>query len=143
VYSSKGWHIIMERLSYACICNEFLIKRLVFFPSSPSKFIANQINKRNTPNKKGDNRLHNIWLASFINIWFDAIITRMGCMNSAIFPFKLIAIQTQFTHLLDQIRSESSQIICLNLREFKQVIVRYHLWDPLDQIKIRLSNHLI
>jgi hypothetical protein len=36
----------------------------------------------------------------------------------------------------------SSTIICLNLREFGRVIVRDHLWDSPDQIKIGLSNHL-
>jgi hypothetical protein len=38
--------------------------------------------------------------------------------------------------------SGSTQIICLNLREFGQVIVRDHLWDTPDQIKIELVNHL-
>jgi hypothetical protein len=36
----------------------------------------------------------------------------------------------------------SSTIICSNLREFRQVIVRDHLWDPPDQLKIELLNHL-
>jgi hypothetical protein len=36
----------------------------------------------------------------------------------------------------------SSTIICSNLREFRQVIVRDHLWDPPDQLKIELFNHL-
>jgi hypothetical protein len=36
----------------------------------------------------------------------------------------------------------SFTIICLNLREFGYVIVRDHLWDPHDQIKIGLPNHL-
>jgi hypothetical protein len=35
-----------------------------------------------------------------------------------------------------------STIICSNLREFGQVIMRDHLYDPPDQIKIELSNHL-
>jgi hypothetical protein len=34
----------------------------------------------------------------------------------------------------------SSQIIYLNLREFKKMIVRYHLWDTPYQIKFRLPN---
>jgi hypothetical protein len=38
--------------------------------------------------------------------------------------------------------SGSSTIICSNLKQFGQVIVRDHLWDPLDQIKVGLSNHL-
>jgi hypothetical protein len=33
-------------------------------------------------------------------------------------------------------------IIYLNLKEFEHVIVRDHLWDLFDQIKIRLSNYL-
>jgi hypothetical protein len=36
----------------------------------------------------------------------------------------------------------SSTIICLNLREFRQVIMRDHLWNPPDQLKIGLPNHL-
>jgi len=36
----------------------------------------------------------------------------------------------------------SSIIICLNLREFRQVIMRDHLWNPPDQLKIGLPNHL-
>jgi hypothetical protein len=35
-----------------------------------------------------------------------------------------------------------SIIICWNLREFEQVIVRDHLRDPPDQTKIGMSNHL-
>jgi hypothetical protein len=35
-----------------------------------------------------------------------------------------------------------SIIICPNLREFEQIIVRDHLWNSPDQIKIRLSNYL-
>jgi hypothetical protein len=37
----------------------------------------------------------------------------------------------------------SSTIICPNLREFEQVIVRDHLWNLPDQIKIKLFNHLL
>jgi hypothetical protein len=36
----------------------------------------------------------------------------------------------------------SSTIICPNLREFRQVIMRDHLWNPLNQLKIGLPNHL-
>jgi hypothetical protein len=36
----------------------------------------------------------------------------------------------------------SFQIICSNLREFRQVIVRDNLWDPPYQLKIRLSSDL-
>jgi hypothetical protein len=36
----------------------------------------------------------------------------------------------------------SSAIICSNLKEFGQVIVRDYLWDPPDQIKIGLPKHL-
>jgi hypothetical protein len=36
----------------------------------------------------------------------------------------------------------SSTIIFLNLIEFGKVIVRDHLWNPLDQIKIELPNYL-
>jgi hypothetical protein len=33
-------------------------------------------------------------------------------------------------------------IICMNLREFEQAVVRDYLWNSFDQIKIKLSNHL-
>jgi hypothetical protein len=46
-----------------------------------------------------------------------------------------------YTYML-KIGLGSFQIICWNLREFKQVIARDYLWDPPDKIKIRLHNHL-
>jgi hypothetical protein len=36
----------------------------------------------------------------------------------------------------------SSTIIFLNLIEFEKVIVIYHLWDPLDRIKMELPSYL-
>jgi hypothetical protein len=39
-------------------------------------------------------------------------------------------------------RLGSSQIICPNLREFEQMIVRNYLWDLPDQIKIGMPKHL-
>jgi hypothetical protein len=38
--------------------------------------------------------------------------------------------------------SRFSIIICLNLREFRQVIVRGHLWDPLDSISSWVAQFL-
>jgi hypothetical protein len=37
----------------------------------------------------------------------------------------------------------SSQIICSNLKEFEQIIIKEYLWNSPDQIKIKLPNHLI
>jgi hypothetical protein len=38
-------------------------------------------------------------------------------------------------YYIDFVRSGFFQIICSNLREFKQVIVKDHLWDHLTKYK--------
>jgi len=41
------------------------------------------------------------------------------------------------------LKTGSSIIICSKYKKFKYVIVRDHLWNLFDQIKIKLPNHLL